>query len=254
MKSWIKSLDRVLRGEATQMDQLREGTVPVPATGLTIIIILLGAFYGACMGLFGALGHHKGHQYQIPAAMAKVPAVFLLTLFVCGPSLYVFSTLMGSKLRFMAMLRLQIAALAVMLAVLASLGPIVAFFSLTTNNYDFMLLLNVTVFGISGVLGLKFLLATLRKLMEILYQPIVQTIPSDDPSEPARVITHYPESNARVRLIFYVWVLLFGVVGCQMGWVLRPFVGSPFKDFEFIRPKSGNFLLAIIEIIKRLSH
>ena len=253
MKSWIKSLDSVLRGEATQMDQLREGTVPVPAAGLTLIIIFLGMFYGACMGLFGALGSHKGHEYQIPAAMAKVPAVFLLTLFVCGPSLYVFSTLMGSKLRFMAMLRLQIAAIAVMVAVLASLGPIVAFFSLTTNSYDFMLLLNVSVFGISGVLGLKFLLATLRKLMAILYQPVVREVPSDDPSEPAKLVTTYPESDTRVRLIFYVWLLLFGVVGCQMGWVLRPFVGSPNKDFEFIRPKSGNFLMAIIETVKRLT-
>ena len=49
-----------------------------------------------------------------------------------------------------------------MATVLASLGPIVAFFSLSTTSYPFMLLFNVAVFSVSGVLGLTFLLQTLQ--------------------------------------------------------------------------------------------
>src|SRR5437868_12466167 len=101
---------------------------------------------------------------QMIAAILKVPALFFLTLLVTFPSLYVFSALMGSRLTVNSTLRLLVAALAVMLAVLSSLGPIVAFFSFTTTSYPFMVLLNVVVFSISGVLGLAFLLQTLRRL------------------------------------------------------------------------------------------
>jgi hypothetical protein len=42
--------------------------------------------------------------------------------------------------------RLLVAALAVMLAVLASLGPIVGFFAVCTTSYSFIVLLNVVVY------------------------------------------------------------------------------------------------------------
>ena len=63
---------------------------------------------------------------------------------------------------FAAVLQLLVAALAVNLAVLASAGPIVAFFSFSTSNGDFMCLLNVLVFAVSGILGMVFLLQIFR--------------------------------------------------------------------------------------------
>ena len=59
------------------------------------------------------------------------------------------------------------ASLAVNLAVLASLGPIVMFFSLSTKSYAFIQLLNVVMFSVAGVLGLIFLLQTLHRLTTI---------------------------------------------------------------------------------------
>ena len=44
------------------------------------------------------------------------------------------------------------------LAVAASLGPILAFFTLSTTSYAFMIVLNVALLGISGFIGLRFLL------------------------------------------------------------------------------------------------
>ena len=96
--------------------------------------------------------------------MLKVPALFFLTLIVTLPSLYVFNALVGSRLTLSTVIRLLVAALGVMLAVLASLGPIVAFFSVSTTSYPFMVLLNVVVFAASGFLGLAFLLQTLHRL------------------------------------------------------------------------------------------
>ena len=112
---------------------------------------------------------------QIPASMLKVPALFLLTLVITFPSLYVFNALVGSRLKFLATLRLLIGSMAVMLAVLSSIGPIVAFFSISTTSYPFMVLLNVVVFALSGFLGLGFLLKTLRKLAYAMESEPVQS-------------------------------------------------------------------------------
>ncbi len=80
------------------------------------------------------------------------------------PSLYVFHALVGSRLSMQSVLRLLVISLTVMLTVLASLGPIVAFFSASTTSYLFMLLLNVVIFAVSGSLGLRYMLTTLQRL------------------------------------------------------------------------------------------
>jgi hypothetical protein len=118
------------------------------------------------MGCYGLLtrGTVPDAWQQLLASAVKVPALFFLTLLVTFPSLYVFNALVGSRLKLRSVLRLLIAALAVMLAVLASFGPIVAFFSVSTTSYPFMKLLNVIVFAIAGFLGLLFLLQTLHRL------------------------------------------------------------------------------------------
>ena len=112
--------------------------------------------------------------------MVKVPALFFLTLVVTFPSLYVFNALVGSRLALGSVLRLLVAALAVMVAVLSSLGPIVAFFSVSTTSYPFMVLLNVVVFGVSGVLGLIFLLQTLQR------SSLLRPLPAADRGRGAR--------------------------------------------------------------------
>ena len=95
------------------------------------------------------------------------------------PSLYVFNALVGSRLTLRVVLQLLIAALAVNLAVLASMGPIVAFFSFSTTSWPFMVLLNVLVFAVSGVLGMAFLLQTLHAAAE--HCPPPQLPPATSP-------------------------------------------------------------------------
>ena len=78
------------------------------------------------------------NAWQLVASMAKVPLLFYLTLLVTLPSLYVFNALVGSRLSLGTVIRLLVASLGVMVTVLASLGPIVAFFSVSTTSYPFM--------------------------------------------------------------------------------------------------------------------
>jgi len=253
MWKWVQALDGVLRGEATRPSRLQDGQVPVPLGGLSVLCILLGAAYGLCMGVFAVVSRDEPQYMQVLASMVKVPALFMLTLLVTLPSLYVFNALAGSRLGGLAVLRLLVASLSVTLAVLASFGPIVAFFSLTTASYPFMLLLNVVVFAVAGGLGLGFLLQTMHRLTlpeRLSPPPIPASVAADEPWGALEPTSGAPSRN--VRAVFACWVVVFGLVGAQMSWVLRPFVGAPDRPFEWLRPRESNFFEAVRRTLSAL--
>jgi hypothetical protein len=221
---------------------------------------------------------------QAFATIIKVPALFFLTLLVTFPSLYVFNALVGSRLNLATIMRLLIAALAVNLAVLSSLGPIVAFFSVSTESYGFMVMLNVLTFALSGVLGFAFLLQTLNRLdmtqrkfsrppplsaaggaaptptgdtgadaEELITAEQVEFIKAESVEEPG-ALDRVGESVLRkqVRTVFTCWVVVFGLVGAQMSWVLRPFIGAPHVPFHWFRPRGSNFFESVFHTIANL--
>lgn len=252
MGHWFRDLDRLLRGEATRVDALRAGTIDVSVTGLIVVSIALASLYGTCMGCYALFRDGGPNLMQLVAASVKVPALFYLTLLVTFPSLYVSNALVGSRLGPVALLRLVLASIAVMIAVLASLGPIVAFFSVMTTSYRFVLLMNVAACAVAGGLGMSFLLHTLHRLSVAVTNagPPVMVEPIDEPKGPDATPGAIEPLRGRaitrsVWSIFRCWVLLFGVVGAQMAWVLRPFVGSPDQPFTWFRPRQSNFFEAV---------
>ena len=282
MLRWFAQLDRVLRGDATLMASLSQGRVDVPAGGLAVVTVLLAALYGACMGSFAILHPDGTGILQVIASAVKLPALFFLTLAVTLPSLYVFNALVGSRLTIVSVVRLMVAMLGVMMAVLASLGPIVVFFSLSTTSYPFMKLLNVVVCAVAGFLGMAFLLRTLHRL--VLVQETYDVAPAAPPppspgappvESPAMIETPgdldmvtpaSPPSPAgrgaldlvgdathqRAKTVFKIWVVVFSLVGAQMSWVLRPFIGDPAKPFTWLRPREGNFFEGVVRAIGNL--
>lgn len=273
MINCLSDLDRILRGEATRLSALRGETIDINGGRLAIVIVGLAMIYGASMGCFAAFHPERANLMQMLASAVKVPALFYLTLAITFPSLYVFNALVGSRLDLVALARLMIASLGVNLAVLASLGPIVAFFSLSTTSYPFMVLLNVVVMAISGALGLTFLLQTLHRMT------VARIDPRPDPAAPApqppaggeppslaggespaadtpTPVQAVEEPGAldwlgglvlgrNVKTVFNCWVVVFALVGAQMGWVLRPFIGSPDSPFEWFRTRQSNFFEAV---------
>ena len=250
MLNWLKALDRVLRGEATSVAALRNNELDVPVWGLCVLIDAMGLIYGLCMGVFDLATGKSEAWKQTIACMFKVPALFLLTLAVTTPSLYVFNAIVGSRLTLRSVLRLLVASLAVMLAVLASIGPIVAFFSFTTTSYSFMILLNVVVFAIAGSLGTTFLLQSLHRLA--IYQIVL--IPEVEETIGPLERTANQVISRSVRRMFQIWVVVFGLVGGQMAWVLRPFLGNPSERFTFFRPVGSNFFQAVWNNLNHLTH
>ena len=310
MLGWFKEIDRVLRGDVTRPAELAAGTIRVPLLPVSAAAVVLGLIYGFFMGWFALVNRQPWFNavalQQALASMLKVPLLFLLTLAVTFPSLYVFNALVGSRLTLGSMFRLLMAALGVTLAVLASFGPIVAFFSLSTENYSFMVLLNVVLFAIAGVLGLAFLLQTLRRLSAAISAELgwsasaasagataspvppyhaaspapLSQMPSvppgsvpppgqsawyDPPAGPspgaqapgaaplgALEQTNLGRRQPAVAMVFRCWVLIFALVGAQMSWVLRPFIGNPALPFEWFRPRSSNFFEAVFHTIQSL--
>jgi hypothetical protein len=48
-----------------------------------------------------------------------------------------------------------------------------------------------------------------------------------------------------VKGVFRCWMILFALVGSQMGWVLRPFIGDPNTPVTFFRERHANFFAGV---------
>ncbi len=295
MIGWFKQLDDLLRGRITHPDRMDDGNVDLSLRGFVILLILLGAIYGFFMGWFALFGREEPEFQQLLASTVKMPALFLLTFLVTFPSLYVFNALVGCRLSFVATLRLLVGVIVVNLAVAASFGPILGFFTLSTDSYHFMMLLNVVLLAIAGTVGLGFLLQTLRRLAFVssrvptppparpadtappaegapppLDIPAGQGAEAQPPIVPGTATPPTPERRAeqgpmealpsglpesalgQSQNIFRVWVVIYGLVGAQMGWILRPFIGHPNLEFTWFREQEGNFFQAVFDALQKL--
>jgi hypothetical protein len=273
----LRDVDELLRGDRTRPETLAERGLDVRARRLAVVIVVLCMIYGLCMGTFSllkdvppTLNDRNGPYLQVLASVVKTPALFFLTLLVTLPSLYVFNALVGSRLRVVNLVKLLVASLAVNAAVLASLGPIVAFFSVSTNSHAFIVLLNVAAFAIAGGLGLAFLLQTMHRLTTsapvpspvriddaataVAAESVVASPDVPDPEvEPSAL--DMPKGQMlgdHTRAVFRCWVILFALVGAQMGWVLRPFIGRPELPFAWFRERESNFFAAVLRALGEL--
>ena len=164
MAQLLAAADGLLRGRWRAKEELGAGRISLSAGLLTAIALAAGAAYGSAMGLYGLLRPGHATWKQVLADSVKVPLLFLLTLAVAFPSLYAFSALANSKLRFLDTLKLLLIAVAVNLVLLASFAPVTAFFTVSTNSYPFMVLLNCAFFALSGLIGLGVLRRSLREV------------------------------------------------------------------------------------------
>jgi hypothetical protein len=264
MLKWFKQLDQILRGDATRMSLLADGQIRTPVAGLSVVIIVLGVLYGLCTGSYAMIRTGGQAYMQLIASAVKLPMLFFLTLAVTFPSLYVFNALIGTRLSVLSAFRLLIAALGVMLAVLASLGPIVIFFALSTKSYPFMLLLNVGTSSVAGVLGLGFLLRTLDRLVVVQEKaessnppPKSTDNPGEEQKEGKAELTGALDragdvTTLKAKGVFRIWMIVFALVGAQMSWVLRPFIGSPDLPFEWFRVRESNFFVSVFRSLMNL--
>jgi len=182
----------------------------------------LGAFYGLVAGAY------SGWEQAISTAI-KLPVLFVATLIVCFPVFFVVQVLMGSRLRLSQVLVLVVSSLALMTILLAAFVPITAFFLLTGANYYFQHLLHIAVALVAGLFGMYALHDGLAVICE------------------KRGV--YPR---RALTMMRIWALLFGFVGVQMAWNLRPFLSDRGAPFQVFGHYEGNFYAAVVFAVNKL--
>lgn len=217
-------VETILRQRQHFFEEIREGV------GLTEKIRAMLVSSSAFLAVYGAVLGSTHSLIQALSSAAKLPLLFLATMLVCIPTLYVFSILFGSNQRLQQSIALVLAAITAIAVLLLSFASITLFFMLTTSGYQFFKLLNVFFFTIAGIIGMLFLVQGMR------------TVSASD-----------QEQGRRGRsLVLYFWILLYAFVGSQMAWTLRPFVGYPGAKFELIRQLGGNFYADIFRSIGEL--
>ncbi|MEV5818948.1 hypothetical protein ABUL04_27020 [Micromonospora harpali] len=339
--------------------------------GLTLRMLASSGVALACYG--AVLGAFHSVLMALTSAV-KLPLLFLVTLAICLPTLYLFNLVFGARLSVRQSLALVMVAITVTSMLAVAFAPISLFFLITAPDYGFFKLLNVAILTLSAVVGLRFLTGGMQVLNAhgllapaaappvaapavvpaapapaasapaapaapalavsaaqvtpaAVGQPAAEpvavgangagaatpAVPATPaapaapavPATPAAPAIAAGESAAPVPVavgvppqqmvagqhlvpagpgllppgypapqhrqwpypaarpapdaqrpasmtLLYVWILLFGFVGTQLAWTLRPFFGSPGEGFALFRSIEGNFYAEIIRTLGNL--
>ena len=203
-------LDLLLHQRDHLMDDLARGqnlarlwrglvAVLVPAAGLYGIV--LGGWHGGILAFFVAL---------------KLPLVLLVTSGLTMLFNSFVASLLGLALRFSQVAVLTFFALAVASLLLASLAPVAWLFTVSVpepslaarETHNLLYLLHTGFVGACGLAGTA-----------VLWQGLV------------RIRGGAPN----LKKAFLAWVVTFALVGGEVAWALRPFVGSIYHPIALFR-------------------
>jgi hypothetical protein len=229
-------VERILRDRSNHFAEIgRREELSSKITAMLLMTLLGSGLFGLAMGATGGLP-------WMLASLVKLPALFFLSLAVCLPTLYYFSLLFGGRLTFGQTVALLLTAQTVTAILNLGFALIALFFRFSGSGYPFMVVLSVLMLAVSGSVGLMFL------VQGALY------LEQNDP--PARVrfwdwLRFFLTGGLRSATLMG-WIGLFGIVGTQMAWRLRPFFGAPGSDFVLFVPVEGNFYQGFLNILTRL--
>jgi hypothetical protein len=220
----LSFLDSFLHGRETLAEELLDpNRVRTHLKRIALMVLILGSIYGLGMGSYAGLG--RGSWMFALASAVKVPLLLFGITMLCFPALYVFGVAGGSDLRGRSVLGAILAAQGVLVLALVALLPVVLFFMTSTRNYAFTKFVQLVVWGIAGLLALKFLFRLLKQM------------------DPALV---------KNRRLMVAWMVLFTLVGSQAAWWLRPYMGNRAEDFEWRRANtSGNVYASVFQDVAR---
>jgi hypothetical protein len=147
----------------------------------------------------------------------KLPLVLLLTSILTMTFNWMVAVAFGLRIAFLKVCALTLLCLTVAALVLAALAPISWFISVSApdptpdarTTHNVLYLFHLLFVGGSGVLGSRTLWSALRQVAPGL---------------------------GTARRIYVAWVLTFALVGGEVAWAMRPFVGSVFFEVQFLRP------------------
>ena len=179
---------------------------------LALFVCLACAVYGA------ALGGWRSPRLSLYVA-AKLPMVFVGSTLAVAACNTVAAALLGTGLGLRDMLAAVFGAMAFAGWILLALAPVAVFLvaaafpaegpdDMLRRAHNAMLVTHVAVLAFAGLAGIGSFWKTLMRM-----------VPRGRPAAPLAA----------------VWIGAYAFVGTQLGWMLRPFVGSPFYPVLFLR-------------------
>lgn len=198
------------------------------------LLVVATAVYGAVLAAWRS-------PLMAAYVAAKLPVVFVAATLIVSVFCWMAGLVTGADLRYGEVLDSVFSAMSIAGAILLALAPVVFFFIASGAPdagsreemrfaHACMMMVHVLVFSAAGVVGNLTLYRALR----------------------ARV-----PPGCNLILLMLIWLGAFAVVGCQLGWMARPLVGSPNIAVEFLRADAldSNFLESLFkQIIPHIIH
>jgi hypothetical protein len=180
---------------------------------------LVGFIAGACAVYGAVMAGWRSPRLSLYVAI-KLPALFLFTVASVAVFNWMVASVLGAPVSSRQSLVLAAGAMTTAGWLLLALAPVSLFLVLTavpqqgTNAelryaHNVMLVTHIAALAGAGLAGNATLWKGLRALAP---------------------------SRERAWAVFGTWLAAYAFVGCQVSWVLRPFVGSPFYPVVFLRP------------------
>ena len=183
------------------------------------------------MGSFGWVAGKRilsEQLLQLLFSATKMPLLIGSTVLLSLPSFFVFNLLLGLGDDFANVVRCIFGSLASFALTVVTFAPFTLLFYFVIGHYSasyqWAVLFNALMFA--------FAAAASQWVMWRGYRPLVL-------------------KNGNHMWGLLTWVATFAFVGIQMGWTLRPFIGSPVKHISFFRDEPfSNAYLAVIRVIQ----
>ena len=184
----------------------------------SVLAILAGAaLYGA------AVGSNAGVLLQVTYSALKLPLLLASSSVLCLPAVLTVTAVFGHASAGRELARHVLASQAVVALALASLAPVLVLVLLSTSTYQVVKLASGGCFALATLAGHAALLRRTRAARESM-----------------------PAVRAAVR----GWSVAYALVGIQLAWLLRPFVGAPGLPTRFLREDAwGNAYVHLMKTV-----
>lgn len=225
----IARIKAICRGETGEIESWLRTPRWSPVWCCFLIIAAGSGIYGFTLGLWRA-------PLQATCTALKFPLLVFLTC--AGNALLngMLAQLQGGRLSFRQVSFAILISFAIASVILGCLSPITLFVlynappldsPTAVTGHSVMLLTHVFLIAYAGVTANQRLFKLLEKLTG---------------------------SRATARNVLLGWLAGNLLLGSQLAWVLRPFIGSPHLAVEFFRPDPlrGNFFEAVLHALRHL--
>lgn len=225
----LRRLLTLCRGDSARIAPWLDEWRPAWLLVCFLTIVFGCGVYGAVVGLWRA-------PQQAAFTAVKMPLLIFLT---CGGNALLnglLAQVLGSGLGFRQSAMAIFLSFTIAAIILAALSPIA-----------FFILLNTPPLG-SAARGVGHSITLLTDVLFIAYAGVVAN------RRLLGLLTTICSTPAAGRRVFWSWLAGNLLLGAQLSWVLRPFIGSPGLAVQFLRddPLRGNFFAAVFGALQRL--